>query len=281
MELLQQTDEWLEFRRTKIGSSDAPIIMEVSPWKTPYLLWEEKILGRSNEASWWMKRGIELEEKARETFENLTGILVTPKVICHTQYDWMIASLDGIDIDGKIVVEIKCPGKEDHFLAMKNQIPEKYYPQLQHQIEVCGIDFINYFSFDGERGVLIEVPRDDKYIKKMLQKEKLFYECIQQLVPPEQTDNDFDFRSDDIWKNAANEWILLNEKLKEIEKKEESLRNFLIEMANKKNSRGAGIKVSKVIRKGNVNYSIIPELKEIDIEKYRKGPIECWKIIKE
>jgi predicted phage-related endonuclease len=39
----QQTPEWLEFRKNKIGASDAPIIMETSPWKTPYQLWLEKL----------------------------------------------------------------------------------------------------------------------------------------------------------------------------------------------------------------------------------------------
>ena len=39
IELTQNTPEWLEFRRKKIGASDAPIILEVSTWKTPYQLW--------------------------------------------------------------------------------------------------------------------------------------------------------------------------------------------------------------------------------------------------
>ena len=44
-ELVQQSEEWLEFRRSRIGASDAPIIMGVSPWKTHYKLWVEKIQG--------------------------------------------------------------------------------------------------------------------------------------------------------------------------------------------------------------------------------------------
>ncbi len=41
--LIQHSNEWLELRKNKIGASDAPIIMKVSPWKTPYRLWEEKL----------------------------------------------------------------------------------------------------------------------------------------------------------------------------------------------------------------------------------------------
>lgn len=42
LNLLQNTQEWEKFRLQKIGASDAPIIMGVSPWKTPFQLWLEK-----------------------------------------------------------------------------------------------------------------------------------------------------------------------------------------------------------------------------------------------
>ena len=38
-------EEWLKWRSEGLGSSDAPIIMLTFPFgKTPYMLWEEKIL---------------------------------------------------------------------------------------------------------------------------------------------------------------------------------------------------------------------------------------------
>ena len=42
---IQGTSEWLENRKNHIGASDAPVVMGVSPWDTPYKLWENK-LGR-------------------------------------------------------------------------------------------------------------------------------------------------------------------------------------------------------------------------------------------
>ncbi len=36
-----------------------------------------------------------------------------PKVVLHPAHDWMMASLDGIDLDGNSIVEIKCPGQTD------------------------------------------------------------------------------------------------------------------------------------------------------------------------
>jgi predicted phage-related endonuclease len=93
----------------------------------------------------------------------------------------MIASFDGISVKRDYALEIKCPGKKDHGTALKGSIPIKYYPQLQHQLAVCGLDFIYYYSFDGEDGVTLIVQRDDDFIKNMIDKEKQFWDHLQTL----------------------------------------------------------------------------------------------------
>jgi len=40
VDLQQNTPEWIAFRVDKLGASDAPIIMESSPWTTPDRDWE-------------------------------------------------------------------------------------------------------------------------------------------------------------------------------------------------------------------------------------------------
>ena len=80
--LQQNTNEWLEFRRNKIGSSDAPIIMGKSPWKTPHQLWEEKMgIKDSFFESQAMRRGKDLEPEARTAFEEQTGLVMWPDVL--------------------------------------------------------------------------------------------------------------------------------------------------------------------------------------------------------
>src|SRR5271169_4709118 len=99
----QQDINWLEMRRNKIGASDAPIIMEVSPWKTPYQLWEEKLKLRPDTVeNGAMKRGKQLEKKALREFENITGLMMLGQMVSvHPVRDWMIATLDGIDFAQK------------------------------------------------------------------------------------------------------------------------------------------------------------------------------------
>ena len=77
----QGSPEWLAMRRTKIGASDAPIIMGVSPWTTPLQLWEQKVLGTSRAKTFFMQEGIDWEPKIREWYSNKTGLKFQPEVV--------------------------------------------------------------------------------------------------------------------------------------------------------------------------------------------------------
>jgi len=277
--IVQQTDEWLALRKSKIGASDAPVIMEVSPWKTPYQLWLEKISSvKETKKTASMQRGIDLETKAREEFEKLTGIFMIPQVVFHKSYDWMMASLDGMDIEQKSIVEIKCPNKIDHQTALSGNIPNKYYPQLQHQMEVCELDSAYYFSFDGENGTLLNIPRDDIYIKKMLEKEVEFYECMQNFIAPETNEKDYTITNDDLTSFLASKLIDTKHNIRELQKQEKEMTSDLLLMCGYKNTQGRNFKITKTMRKGFVDYTKIPVLEHMDLEQYRKDPIDIWRI---
>ena len=153
IDLAQNSPEWLEFRRDKIGASDAPVIMGVSPFKTPYQLYLDKVENMHQPQNSAMKRGHDLEAEARQAFEAMyetlymDKITVVPYVVQSDIYEWMIASLDGLDMGKGVMVEIKCPGQKDHDLAMSGKIPEHYIPQLQHQLFVTGLNKMFYFSY--------------------------------------------------------------------------------------------------------------------------------------
>ncbi len=277
--LVQGSPEWLEMRRNYIGASDAPVVMEKSPWKTPYQLWQEKLnLVPVQEITASMQRGNDLEAKARAKFEEMTGLFVLPAVVMHPVIKFMMASFDGMDVEKKNIVEIKCPGKEDHTQAEFGQMPEKYYAQLQHQLEVAQLDKAYYFSFDGENGVIIPVFRDDKYIKAMVAKESTFYDCIQSFTAPEMTRRDFQYKDDQEWASRATQLLSIRALRKNYEKLEQSLESQLVEMAEGKNCMGFGVRVAKIARKGNVDYSTIPALEGLDLNQYRKPVSEYWMV---
>lgn len=275
----QNTPEWLEMRKNYVGASDAPAIMGVSPWATPYQKWEEKLGLNDKEKNQWIKdKGHQLEEPARMAFEKMTGLLTDPDVKIHPSINYMMASIDGVDVEGKAIVEIKYTGKEDHNIAQAGKVPEKYFPQLQHQLEVCGLDMAYYFSFDGQTGVIVKVFRDEKYIKELLQKEKEFWECVQELKEPPLTERDYVKKTDKKSILLANSWKDIKRQLDELEMIEKGLRNQLIEKARSQNMIVNGVKVSRSLRKGAVDYKMIPDLQNIDLEPYRKKPVECWRV---
>lgn len=271
-----------EERNSIIGSSDAPVIMEVSPWKTPYALWEEKLgLRKSNRMTSAMERGIQLEEQARKNFEEQTGIYVIPQKVYHPDKKWMRASLDGMDFDGKHIVEIKCPNNKDHSEAKEGKVPEKYIPQIQHQLAVTGLEMAFYFSFDGNEGVIVEVKKDEKYILELLQKEENFYSCMNTFTAPKMSQRDFTQMLEPDFELYEKRYLNLEMSIKKMEKEKEDLKNQMLEMAEWKNVKGKHLAIQKVVRKGNIDYKAIPELQTMDLEKYRVAPSTFWRITNE
>lgn len=277
--LKQNSPQWKEWRKNGLGASDAPIIMEKSPWLTPYQLYLEKTTDQSffqeNRAT---QKGRSLEEKARKSAEEKLNQIFTPKCYQHQKYPWMFASLDGISMDGE-VLEIKCPykpedPKSDHQLALQGKIPEKYYPQLQHQLEVAGVKKGYYYSFDGENGELVPFERDEDFIKELIEKEKVFWDCIKKLTPPKLTEKDYRVIDDEEPCKKADKVLTLR---KVIEKAKQELTPIEEELKSsyaKDMSAIIGkLKITRYTKKGPIDYHSIPELKGVDLESYRKAAI--------
>jgi hypothetical protein len=160
-------------------------------------------------------------------------------------------------------------------------MPEYYKCQIQHQIEVCNPKQAFYFCYDGSKGYLIDVKRDEAYIKKILTQEAEFYKCLMELSPPKQKYDDYNLREDDEWMKYSEEWKRVSQESKNLEVREKRLRDMLIGLSGGSNCSGGGIKLSREVRKGSINYSEIPEISKIDLEPYRKPSVEYWKIVNE
>ena len=276
-----QYKEFVESRRSYLGASDAPVIMGVSPWKTKIQLWEEKLGLSKDEDSFVKKRGRDMEPEARDSFALYTGHMVNPALVVHDTISYLCANLDGLSSDGSVAVEIKCPGKDDHATAQDGKIPEKYFPQLQQQLAVTSLEKIYYYSYRDGEGICLEVARDDEYIDKLYDECARFWACVENLSPPEMEEKDVVERSDDAWLQAAAEYAAAERDQQVAKERAEAAREALIALAGDEyicSLKGGGIKLQKIIRKGNVDYSKIEILKGVDIENYRKPPIQSWRL---
>lgn len=275
--------EWLEFRKTRIGASDSAAILGISPFATPYQLWEQKILGVSQTINSSMKRGIDREEEGRRYAEEKLGVLFEPKMVLHHEFDWKFCTLDGIDMLGNHLLEVKWANKEVHSLASKGVVIDYYFAQCQSQMSCTGVDkmwFLSCYQKDlYPEFILVEVKRDNLFIEKMIEKEKEFYQCIVNKTPPALIEKDYVKLEDSLWiDQLCSEYQMIIEEEKMIKSKKEEI----IEQIKKvqKNSKTNLFKITKSFRKGVIDYEKIPELQGVNLENYRKESIEVWKISK-
>lgn len=80
------------------------------------------------------------------------------------------------------------------------------------------------------------------------------------------------------WIETARSLHKAQEYRKQYEALEKKLKEELLEMCEYKPSYGGGFKLEAIERKGTVDYSIIPELKGIDLDAYRKEATVAWKL---
>jgi putative phage-type endonuclease len=279
--LKQNSPDWTDWRRGGLGSSDAPVVMGDSRWMTRRTLWEIKTQ-HSNQADrdgLALRRGRGLEAAARAAYEAHTAEIMEPHCVSHDHLPWMRASLDGLNLDGSLVLEIKCPlSSRYHSLAVEGQIPTHCYAQLQHQLEVARARELHYWSFDGRRGALVKVFPDEGYIERLVRTESDFWRSVTEKRWPELCLREQDLSGDPNWFKAAQRYTQVRHRLDELVAQEQALRNTLLGLSDATRTFGAGLELIRSSRKGAVDYAAIPELEGVDLERYRKGAVEVVKI---
>ena len=108
LKLVQGSPEWHAHRSQSRNASETPVVLGMSPYMTPYQLWEVRTGRKTVEVTLPMRHGKELEPAARRAYEALTGLVMEPLVLAEGDYS---ASLDGITLDGALILEVKCPVK--------------------------------------------------------------------------------------------------------------------------------------------------------------------------
>lgn len=269
----QGSEEWLSYRKNRIGASDIAAIMGISPWMTKLELWNEKQGIHEVKETYAMTRGKELEAYSRKLLEMELDREFQPLTFQSDKFPWACASLDGYD--GQTFVEIKCPMNYQGY----DEIPPHYYAQIQWQfmvMEFC--DEALFVVFDGENNHVTPVYRDEDYIFKCVSEAEKFYKSLLDFTPPDPSPKDWVINESEEWATLSEKYKALDEIVKEAEKKKESIKRKLIDISKGKCMRGKGISVSNYVRKGNVQYSKIPELKGVDLDQYRANPIHSSRI---
>lgn len=180
--------EWLEERRKGIGGSDIAAIMGLSPWRSAYQVYLEKRKEvddwAGNEASDWGKR---MEPALRQWYSDTTGraVRLPEKIMYHSKYPFMLASLDGFTDDRRIV-EIKTARNGKGWGEPgTNEIPDYYALQAHHYMAVTGFEVADVpVSIAGGPPVLYEVPADMEIQEMIIDVCASFWLRVKEGTPP-------------------------------------------------------------------------------------------------
>lgn len=185
----QAREDWLAARRRGIGGSDAAAVLGMSRWKSPLQVYLEK-RGESagapdNEPMLW---GRLLEPVIRQQYAERTGreVLVPGSIMAHPRHDWMLANLDGITTDRR-VIEIKT-ARTDHDWGEPgtDEIPGHYLLQVQHYMAVTGFLVADVAVLIGGSDFrLYEVPADSELQEMIISGEADFWQRVIDGVPPD------------------------------------------------------------------------------------------------
>jgi putative phage-type endonuclease len=138
----------------------------------------ERITGEPSESvsSQAMTWGTDAEPYARAEYEIATGNLVSEVGFKkHPDHLWIGASSDGL-VGAKGGIEIKCPfNSAVHLQTWSEGMPEHHAPQVQGQMWILGLDWIDFCSYDprmqngGSHLKLYRqrIMRDQKYIDQL------------------------------------------------------------------------------------------------------------------
>lgn len=270
VKLVQGSPEWHAHRAKYRNASETPAVLGVSPWVTPYQLWLQRTGRAQPEVNAAMLHGTQLEPAARDAYEQLTGHVMQPLVLVEGQYS---ASLDGITLDGGLILEVKCPvkGRDSDLwkFATEGKIPDHYRWQVETQLMVSGAELAHLFVFDGKEGVVVE-QRPSKLDWGAIEDGwNGFMRFIAEDLPPPLTVQDTLIRTDPDWEQAAAVFLRLKFEAEQAASRLDEAKARLIGLASHSSEKGGGVCVSRYWKAGSVDYKKVPQLAGIDLESYR------------
>lgn len=182
-------NEFLENRRSGVGSSDVAPILGLSPHRTAIDVYLEKINPPGvAELAPQLEWGQRLEPViASAIIDHYGWPLAKPTTMTHGVFPFLIASPDRINADGELI-EIKTSRFGQGWGEPETaDIPDHYWLQVQHLLEVvpdgnvCWV-FVLIGGNDFRR---YRVEHDPAYLGTVIEQLNSFWECVQTRTPPE------------------------------------------------------------------------------------------------
>jgi predicted phage-related endonuclease len=168
-------------------------------------------------------------------------------------------------------------------LAKEGKIPDYYNAQIQYGLLISQAKWCEYVSYSPEDPsplVAFRVFPDQELMEKIdFAVTNFWLHNVKNKVSPLEQQESFEIKENRI-KELVDKYKALKLEIDLKSSKLEDLENEIKEYLAKheiKKTRHNGVEISFLERKGNVDYGKIPELKGVDLEKYRKNPTGYFK----
>ncbi len=195
-------EEWLKYRRSGIGGSDASAILGLSHFKTELSLWEDKVstedpVEEQSEVAYW---GSTIEPVLREEFSKRHSdaeVYILPFMLRSKSNPFMIADLDGlVYMNGEWCgLEIKTSSeyiKDSWGSEGDEKIPLAYQVQVQHYMAVTGLKkFIFVALIGGNHYVERVVEANAEVQSRIIFAEDTFWSKVENHIRPELDGTDY------------------------------------------------------------------------------------------
>lgn len=180
---------------------------------------------------------------------------------------------DGITLAGDLIVEVKCPfrGRQSKLWreAREGTVPAYYAAQIQHQLMVSGAAEAHLWVYVEGEGLLLTLRRDVTAMEAIRGAWDTFSLYLDGDNPPPLSEADSAQRDDPAWGEAATAFVAAKRNADSAEEALDAARQRLVDLAMHPRETGGGVSVVRLWKAGNVDYKKVPELRGVDLDRYR------------
>ena len=190
--------EWLSYRRTGIGGSDAGSVIGMNQYKSRYSLWADKMgMLPEVEDNERMRLGRDLEQYVAERWSEKTGKRFRRRnyMFRSHRWPWMLADVDREVVGENAGLECKTTTIKPEGIDDGN-VPERFYCQCLHYMAVMGYERMYLAILVFGAGLYeFTIERDEAQIQALANAEGAFWtKYVDAQTPPDVdgTDSTYD-----------------------------------------------------------------------------------------
>lgn len=278
----QGSQEWKDWRRTKLSASIAPEIMGKGYKSRSHAI---QNFGKDTEVTPFLQelfdRGHRAEDAARpmaceiaqEELFPVAGEIEDTDFPQEASLDCirdlsgkLTASFDGLDFERNIIWEHKLWKPKIQESIDKGEVPIQYRIQMEQQFMISGAERGLFMASDPDEDEMCYhwIEPDMKLRLELLDAWQLFLEDLESYLV-------VDCSEDAMWLDMERQLVTAEEELSVAKTKLENIRNAVTMFANGRRVIGKDYNVSTVMRAGNISYAkAFKELKiDADLEPFR------------